>query len=296
MKKAIVLLCALAFVLATASPAVCELMHPREFEKRINAFTEQVTSGKDHDYIETKRALLTDLYQTDYSDDFEKKFNAVARYNRATGFDVEKRLAAAKSAKEFEQVKKAYAEWDDFCVMVDRAYEDYAKGFIQELLLDKERDRVIPFEVRSAGWKMNNPSSTQIDAYLKALAQAEKVVAKGISALEADSEDRFAVIFDERRQLLRRAEPERSEIQRIFNRERNEYWKENMSTALAPQFLRADLEEAAKLYNDKGIVKVVVRRWKGDNASFAEIMMAKEGNNYVIDSWAKKFDMQNRRL
>lgn len=296
MKKASIIVCSLLIVLSVVTQAPCEGMPVKDFEKKVSGFSDRVIDGQQMDFLATKKELLGDLYGTAYYDDFIAKYDTIVRYSNSLGFDIEKRLAACKSADEFSAVKVRYAEWNDFCRLADRAPTDYSTGVIQQLTMDKKRETALPFEVNAAKWEPAKQESKTIESYEKDLAAAEKVVSKALSALKSKNENAFAELFPEKLQLLRKAEPETSEINDIFKRELDEYWREDMKTEIAPLFLRNDLEEAAKILADQKMTKTVIRRWDGDKATFAAIVLEKpDGKAYVISNWAKGFDMQNRK-
>jgi DNA-binding ferritin-like protein (Dps family) len=296
MKKVVAVLFVVGILLVSVNPGVCEGLSVKEFEKKVNEFVDRVLDGQKTDFVETKKQLLSDIYMTTSPDNFFVKIESVGRISKGLSFDIEKRFAATKTAPEFQSAKDRYAEWNDFCYRVDQAPNDYYKGYIQELILDKERKTILPFEVGPAKWEAQNVSSKEIEVYQKELAAADKVVLKALAALKSNNEAEFAGCFPEKLQLLRRAEPEYSEINRIFKQELADHWNKGATMETAPVFVRNDLEDAARQYQENGTVKSVIRRIKGDQATFAAIVLEKQdGKNYVITQWARGFDMMNRR-
>jgi hypothetical protein len=182
--------------------------------------------------------------------------------------------------------------------MADRAVEDFQKGVIQEYMMDKKREEKLPFEVASVKWEaVQEDANPDIEAYKKELPKAEKTMKKILAALKDKNEKEFAKYFPEKLQLLRKAEPEKAEINRIFKSELADNWKEGMSTDLAPMFIRGDLKEAGRAYKKDKSVKVVLRRWKSkEEAKVSAVYMVKDGKKYVVKKWKKgSFDMMNRR-
>ena len=296
MKRIVSVLFAVGILFASVNPGVCEGLRLKEFEKKVNEFAERVLDGQKIDFVEEKKQLLSEKYMTTSPDNFFTKIESVGRISKGLSFDIEKRFAASKSAPEFQNAKDRYAEWNDFCYRVDQAPNDYYKGYIQELILDKERKTILPYEVTLAKWESQNLSSKEIVAYQKELAAADKVVLRALAALKNNNEAEFAGCFPEKLQLLRRAEPEYSQINRIFKQELTDHWSKDATMETAPFFVRNDLEDAARQYQEKGTVKSVIRLMKGDQATFAAIILEKQdGKDYVITQWARGFDMMNRR-
>ncbi len=185
MEKAIGVLTCLCVLLTTASSAWCQQMQPKAFENKLITFTERVLDGAPFDFVGAKKELVEDMYRTTYSNDFYAKYEAVVRHSRGLSFDIERRLAASKNAEQFKKVKDRYAEWNDFCLMADRAPEDMQKGVIQEYLMDKKREGTPPFEIVSAKWEPKKETSANIQAYTKELNKAEEVLKKALSALKS---------------------------------------------------------------------------------------------------------------
>jgi hypothetical protein len=299
MKKSIVVLVCIVLVLSAASTVWAKHMEPEAFKNKAFVFTDRVLDGKQFDFLAAKKELIEDLYRTEYAEDFYNKYDWVVRSSRSLSFAIEGRLSACKSEEEFKAVKSRYAEWKDFCLMADRAPEDYQKGVIQEHLMDKGRDGKPPFKIASVKWEpaQEKDANPDIEAYKKELSEAEKVLKKVLAALKNKNENEFAQYFPEKLQLLRKAEPEKSEINRIFKSELSDNWKEGMSTDLAPMFIRGDLKDAGRDYKNGKFVKVVLRRWKSkEEAKVSAVFLVKDGNKYVIKKWKKgSFDMMNRK-
>lgn len=299
MKKALVVLTSIVLVLSGALTLWAEPMKPEAFKNKAFAFTDRVLDGKQFDFLAAKKELIEDLYRTEYSEDFYNKYDWVVRSSRSLSFAIEDRLSACKSEVEFKTVKSRYAEWNDFCSMADRAPEDYQKGVIQELFLNKKKDGKPLFKIASVKWEpvQEEDANPDIKAYKKELPKAEKVLKKVLAALKNKNENEFAKYFPEKLQLLRKAEPEKSEINRIFKSELSANWKDGMSTDLAPMFIRGDLKNAGRDYKNDKSVKVVLRRWKGKKeARVSAVYLVKNENKYVIKKWQKgSFDMMNRK-
>lgn len=298
MKKTVgILVCVLLF-LSAASTVWAKQMKPEEFKKKAFTFTDRVLDGKQYDFVTAKKELIEDLYLTSYSQDFYDKYDWVVRSSRSLSFAIDSRLSACKSEEEFKEVMDRYAEWKDFCHMADRVPEDYQKGVIQEYLMDKKKEGKLPFEIASVKWEpVKKDMYPDIEAYKKELSKAEKIFKKILAALKNKNENEFSNYFPEKLQLLRKAEPKKAEINRIFNSELTTHWKDGMSTDLAPMFIRNDLKEAGRTYKKNKSVKVVLRRWKSDQEAYVSaVYMVKNGNKYVIDKWKKgSFDMMNRK-
>ena len=299
MKKTIVVLACIVLILSGALTLWAEPMKPEAFKNKAFAFTDRVLDMEQFDFPAAKKELIEDLYRTEYAEEFYNKYDWVARSSRSLSFAIEGRLSACKSAEEFKEVKNRYAEWKDFCLMADRAPVDYQKGVIQEYLMDKERDGKPPYTIASVQWEpaQEEDDDPDIEAYKKELPKAEKVLKKVLAALKNKNENEFAQYFPEKLQLLRKAEPEKSEINRIFKSELSDNWKEGMSTDLAPMFIRGDLKDAGRDYKKDKSVKVVLRRWKSkEEARVSAVYLVKDGNKYVIKKWQKgSFDMMNRK-
>lgn len=298
MKKTIVVLVCVLFVLSAASTALAKEMSPEAFKKKAFAFTDRVLDGKEFDFIAAKKELIEDLYSTTYVQDFSNKYDWFVRSSRSLSFAIEGRLSACKSEKEFKAVKDRFAEWNDFCRMADRAPEDFQKGVMQEYMMDKKREGKPPFEIASVKWEPEQEEADpDIEAYKKELPKAEKTMKKILKALKNKNENEFANYFPEKLQLLRKAEPEKAEINRLFKTELEDSWKKGMSTDLAPMFIRGDLRDAGRAYKKNKSVKVVLRRWESkEEAKVSAVYMVKDGNKYVVKDWRQgSFDMMNRR-
>jgi hypothetical protein len=297
MKKVTAIVMFFFMIAAMASTVWSQEMQPAAYEKKVAAFTQRVLDGQTVDFLEAKKELVEDLYRTAYIDDFYAKYDSIIRYSKSLGFEIERRLAATKSADEFKAVKDRYAQWNDLCTMADRAPEDFQKGVIQEYLLDKSRKGQPPFEISNSAWEPDEETSPDIEALKKELPKAEAALQSALGALKSRNEEDFANLFPEKLQLLRKAEPEYSEINKLFKTELENHWKDGMTSDVAPLFIRADLDEAARLYKNDKVVKTVVRRWQGQEARVSAVYMEKEdGKNYIIKNWEQgTFDMRNRR-
>ena len=295
MKKKIGLIIGLC-LLISASAACAEGMKFKAFEKKVIEFSDRVLDGQNYDFVAAKATLIEDLYRTNYMADFEAKYDLLVRYSRSLSFDIEKVLAGCKNEKQFTAAMDRYAEWKDFCVMADHAPEDMQKEMIQEYLMDKKREGKPPFEIKSAKWEPENETNEDLDTYKKELGKAEAVLKKALSALKNKNEDDFAKLFPEKMQLLRKAEPEYSEINQLYKAELQENWQAGMTTDIAPLFIRADLQDAANQYKKEKVVKTVMRRWQDGKAKVGAVYMEKENGKYIIKIWEKgSFDMKNRR-
>lgn len=298
MKKTFNVLVCILLVLSAVSAASAKQMNPEAFKKKAFTFTNRVLDGKQFDFVAAKKELIVDLYRTSYAQDFGNKYDWVVRSGRSLNFAIEGRLSACKSEEEFKAVKDRCAEWNDFCRMADRAVEDFQKGVMQEYMMDKKREGKLPYEIASVEWEaVKEETNSDIEAYKKVLPKAEKAMRKILAALKDKNENEFANYFPEKLQLLRKAEPEKAEINRIFKSELADNWKEGVSTDLAPMFIRGDLKEAGRAYKNDKSIKVVLRRWKSkEEAKVSAVYMVKDGNRYVVKKWKKGyFDMMNRR-
>jgi hypothetical protein len=297
MRKALGFILFVSFVMSVAPPAWCQGMKTMDFEKGVVKFKDRVLDTQKYDFTAAKKKLIGDLYQTAYVQNFYTKYEAVVRTDKGLGWDIDPRLNACKDQREFNDIMNRYAQWNDLCRMTNRALEDLQKGVIKEYMMDKQRKGEPPFEITDVKWQPSEVSSEDIEAYKKELPRAESVLKRAVSALKGKDEDGFAKLFPEKLQLLRKAEPEKSEINKIFKSELAANWQDGMSTEIAPMFLRADLEMAARQFKKDKKIKTVVRRWNGKNAKLGAIIMEKDNdNNYVIKDWNEgSFDMQNRR-
>jgi hypothetical protein len=296
MKKTTFIMIGISIILCLASTAWSKEMRTEQYEKKVVAFTEGVKKGDDFDCLAAKKELIEDLYRTTYAQDFTAKYDSIARYSRGLSFDIESVFSQSKTEDEFKAAKDRYEEWKDFCRLADRAPEDFSTGIIQQYTMDKKREGQLPFTIESVKWEQSDPSSPDIDAFKKELKKVDSYLIKAIKALKKKNEDKFAELFSEKLQLLRKAEPEKSRINSIFKRELEENWKDGMTTEPAPLFVRADLELSAKRFKNRKIIITYLRRFDGEKTKLSKVVFTKENKNYIILSWNYGgADMMNRR-
>ena len=265
----------------------------KDFNKRVDAFANNLIDGKKIDTVKEKTDILNDLLTTEYEKIFTNKFRYVSFGTDNYKRQLSDKAMLAKDEGEFAKWKTARAELVDLSKKADLVKESFEKAQKIELNTGKRPEMKLGFEITTAQWKPEEKSK-ESETMLKELPKAENLLKEALAAIEKGNKDKFAQLWMEDKKiefekdkLEQKQEPDKkgsSQISRIFNKF-SKYYKEGAKWEVNPAYKWSDLESSAKLFNKEQVIRAHLIGKKGDKLLSDSVYVKKEKGKFIIKSW-----------